>query len=210
MKNISKAFAILLRTTNPVQTGTLQSTDAVTLSGSGLVYFELRPDLDRGTIIGQGKPTQVTRGIYTGYSLPVYSADNEELYNDMCVPGRYDEASDIIVHLYCWLAGAEDTKNFKLQLSWEHYTPGTDIVPATSNDVEVQTATGASAAQFQSYVVPFTIDYDIDTPDDIIGDDIIGMRLRRIAATANECAGEIVINHLGVIFRRDKLGIASL
>ena len=127
----------------------------------------------------------------------------------MCVPGRYDEESDIIVHLYCWLAGAEDTKNFKLQLSWEHYTPGTDIVPATSNDVEVQTATGASAAQFQSYVVPFTINYDIDTPDDIIGDDIIGMRLRRIAATANECAGEIVINHLGIIFRRDKLGIAS-
>ena len=181
----------------------------ITMSGSGLAYIELRPDLDRCTIIGQGKPTQVTRGIYKGYSLPVYSADNEELYNDMCVPSRYDEASDIIVHLYCWLAGAEDTKNFKLQLSWEHYTPGTDTVPATSNDVEVQTATGASAAQFQSYVVSFTIDYDIDTPDDIIGDDIIGMRLRRIAATTNECAGEIVINHLGVIFRRDKLGISS-
>ena len=208
--NIAKAIlATLLRTTNPVQTGALDSSDAVTVSGSGLVYFELRPDLDRCAIIGQGKPTRVTQGIFEGYSLPVYAADNEELYLAMCVPGRYDEASDIVVHIYCWLAGAEDTKNFKLQLSWEHYTPGTDVVPATSNNVEVQTATGAGAAQFQSYIVPFTIDYDIDTPDDIIGDDIIGMRLRRIAADANECAGEIVINHLGIVFRRNKLGVAS-
>lgn len=208
--NISKTIlATLLRTTNPVRTGALQATDAVTMSDSGLVYFELRPDLDRCAIIGQGKPTRVIQGIYEGFSLPVYAADNEELFLAMCVPGRYDEASDIEVHVYCWLSQAEDTKNFKLQLSWEHFTPGTDIAPATSNNVEVQTATGVGAAQFQSYKVCFTIDYDIDTPDNIVSDDIIGMRLRRIAATANECGGEIVINHLGIVFRRDKLGVAS-
>lgn len=28
-------------------------------------------------------------------------------------------------------------------------------------------------------------------------------------AGGNECAGEIVVNHYGVIFRRDKLGVAT-
>ena len=180
----------------------------ITMSGEGLVYIELRPDLDLTRIIGLNKPTHVVQGVYEGFSLPLYAAD-EELFFTICVPNRYDEASDVKAHIYCWLAGAEDSKNFNLQLSWEHYTSGTDTVPATLNDVEVQTATGASAAQFQSYVVEFTIDYDIDTPDNVVEDDILGLRLRRIAADANECGDEIVINHIGVIFRRNKLGSAT-
>jgi len=177
----------------------------ILLEGSGLVFIELRPDLDFETIRGNaGIPTLVTRGIFRGFSLPVYAADNEELFAEICVPNRWDGASDIYIHLYCWIAQAEDTKNFNMQVSWEHYCSGTDVVPATSDDVEVETATGAGAAQFQSYKVPFTLAYG-----DLAADDVIGLRVRRIAASANECAGEIVINHYGVIFRRDKLGVAS-
>jgi len=182
----------------------------VLLAGDGLVYIELRPDLDFETIRGNiGIPTLVTRGLFRGFSLPVYAADNEELFSTICVPSRYDEASDIIVHLYCWLAQAEDTKNFNLQMSWEHYTPGVDIVPITSNDVAVETPTGVLAALAQSYVVEFVIDYDIDGADIVANDDILQLRVRRIAASVNECAGEIVVNHYGVIFRRDKLGVVA-
>ena len=176
----------------------------VLLEGDGLVYIELRPDLDYTTIIGLGKPTIVTRGVFHGFSLPVYAADNEELFATICAPNRWDEASNIYIHLYCWLAQAEDTKNFNLQVSWEHYTSGIDIVPATSANVAVETPTGAGAAQFQSYKVEFTLVYD-----DLEDDDIMGLRIRRIAASANECAGEIVVNHYGVMFRRDKLGVVS-
>lgn len=185
-----------------------ESTGAITLSEDGLVYMKLRPDLDRTTIVGQGKPTFVQQGVFGGYSLPLYVA-NEELFMAICVPERYDGASDSVVHVVCCLAGAEDAKNFKLQLSWEHYTPGTDIVPATMNDVEVETATGAGAAQYKVYSIPFTIDYDIDTPDNLAADDILGLRLRRIDASANECAGEIIITCLSVSFRRDKMGVAT-
>lgn len=170
-----------------------------------LVYIEIRPDLDYETVRAFGKPTRVYQGVFVGWSLPIYAADNEELYSTICVPNRYDEESDVIVHIDCWLSQAEDSKNFKLQLSWEHYTPS-EVIPATSTNVEVQTATGASAAQFQGYQVDFTIDYDVHTPNSLMHDDIMGLRLRRIAATANECAGEIVIAHIGVGFRRDKLG----
>jgi len=179
----------------------------VTLEGNGLVYIELRPDLDFETIRGQtGVPTLVTQGLFRGFSLPEYVADSgEELFATICVPNRYDEKSDIFVHLYCWLAIAEDTRNFNLQLGWEHYTPGTDIVPATEQLVPVETATSAGA-QFQSYKAEFTINYDVHTPNNIVGDDILALRVRRIAASADDCLGEIVVNHYGVIFRRDKLG----
>lgn len=180
----------------------------ITVAGNALTYIEITADLDYETVRAQGKPTRVYQGVFAGWGLPIYAADNEELFLTICVPNRYDGVSDILAHIDCWLAQAEDTKNFKLQLSWEHYTPS-DVVPATSTDVEVQTATGAGTAQFQSYQVDFTIDYDIHTPNNIVADDILGLRLRRIAATANECGGEIVIGHLGVNFRRDKLGVAT-
>lgn len=177
----------------------------ILLAGEGLVYVEFRPDLDFETIRGNaGIPTLVTRGILRGFSLPVYAADNEELFGTICVPDRWDGASDVYIHLYCWLAIAEDTKNFKLQVSWEHYTPGADVVPATSTDVEIQTATGALAPQFKSYKVELQLTFG-----DLAADDILGIRLRRIAADANDCVGEIVISHWGIIFRRDKLGVAT-
>ncbi|MBA7684485.1 hypothetical protein ES703_92881 [subsurface metagenome] len=183
----------------------------VTLKGNGLVYIEFRPDLDYETIRGQvGVPTLATQGLFRGFSLPLHVADNkEELFATVCVPNRYDEASDIFVHLYCWLAVENINKNFKMQVSWEHYTPGTDIVPATTaENVEVQTATGAGA-QFQSYVVKFTLDYDVHTPNNVVADDIVALRMRRVAAAADECADEIVVNHYGVVFRRDKLGATT-
>lgn len=184
----------------------------VTLEGNGLVYIELRPDLDYETIRGQtGVPTLVTQGLFRGFSLPLWVGDNkEELFATICVPNRYDEASDIIVHLYCWLAIEEVTKNFKMQVSWEHYTPGADTVPATTaEDVEVQTATGAGA-QFQSYVAEFILDYDIHGANSIVADDILALRVRRVAADPVECADEIVVNHYGVVFRRDKLGVPAV
>lgn len=192
-----------MRTTNPAKCAALEATGPITTSGDGLVYIELRPDLDFETIRGNaGIPTLVTQGIFRGFSLPVYAANNEELFATICVPGRWDGASDIYIHLYCWLAAAEVNKNFNLQVSWEHYASGGDVVPATSANVAVETA--VNAAQFQSYKAEFTLAYG-----DLVTDDIIGLRVRRIAAAGAEAVGEIVINHYGVIFRRDKLGVAT-
>ena len=208
MINIKSILSILLRTTNPILHNGSESTGPITMSGNGLVYIELQPDLDYATLIATGKPTQVTRGVYNGFSLPLYAA-NEELFFTICIPSRWDGISDIKAHADCWLSLAEDTRNFNLQLNRMHYTPNSDIVPNTLHDVEVQTATGVSAAQYQSYRPDFTIYYNVDTPDDVVSEDILGLRLRRIAVTEGvECAGEIVINHLGVSFRRNKMGSA--
>ncbi|GAH36742.1 unnamed protein product, partial [marine sediment metagenome] len=57
---------------------------------------------------------------------------------------------------------------------------------------------------FQSYEVEFELAFGA-----LVRDDIIGIRLYRLAATISEITGNIVINHWGIIFRRDKLGVVT-
>jgi len=177
----------------------------ITLTDDGLVYIELRPDLDYDRIVGNTKPTRVVRGIIEGWSLPVFNNDDEELFLSICAPNRWDAASNITVHAYCYLVSANDGKKFGLRLTYSSYTPLTDTVPDTSTDVDVQTSTG-TAVQYQSFEVTFTIPYS-----GINIDDDISLRLYRIAAApiGDEIAGEVVVTHVGVIFRRDKLGAAT-
>jgi len=173
----------------------------------GDVFLELRPELDYTRISGQAfVPTQVIRGIYLGYSLPIYADDNEDLFFDICIPDRWNGTTDILVIVDCYIAAANDNFNFNLRLDWEHFTPVADIVPNTSNLVPVETNTGVGAAAFQSYHVEFVVDYDIDVGDAIEPDDNMALRLLRIDASSKEITGEIVIVHLGVVFRIDKVG----
>lgn len=176
----------------------------ITLTDAGLVYIELRPDLDYARIIGTGKPDRVVRGIIEGWSLPVFTV-NEELFLNMCVPARWDAASNIIGHVYCYLDTANDGKKFGLRLAYASYTPTIDTVPDSSTNVDVQTSTG-TAVEFQSFEVYFTIPYS-----GISIDDVLAFRLYRIDADpiGDEIAGDVVVTHIGAIFRRDKLGIVT-
>jgi len=61
----------------------------VALEGDGMVWIESRPDLDRASIRANGKPTWVTRGDFGGFSLPVFAADDEELFAEICVLDRW-------------------------------------------------------------------------------------------------------------------------
>jgi len=193
---------------NPIRVRGLESTDQITMSGDGKAYIIEIADLDYATTIGQGKPTQVTRGVFRGWIMPIWAADNEELFYCCPVPPQYSGDADIICVVCGYISLAEDTKKFQLRIAWEHVTAGVDVFPATSNDVDVETDTGAAAPQFMSYRIEFTIDYDIDTPDNIAYGDGIQVRLRRIAATGNEIAGDFVVQAVLFKFPTDKLGEA--
>lgn len=184
----------------------------ITMTDEGLVYIELRPDLDYDSVRAHGAPTGVNRGVIDGFSLPVYAADNEELFLEICAPDRYDEASDILVHVYCYLAsGAQPAgKTFKLQLEWEYFTPGTVVPNTVAETLDTGEVDAGGAAQYQSYMLEFTLDYDAHgAGDPLVSKDQIGLRLIRLTTGANEITGEVVITHVGVIFRRNKLGVAS-
>ena len=168
----------------------------------------LRPEINIDEIKKNLVPTQVQRGVFFGYSLPIYDTDHEEIFASQRIPNRWNEASNIRVIIHAAITGVEDVGDkFKCQLSWEHI-PCSEPIPDTANDVEVETTilTGRNAA-YDEYCITFTIDYDIDgVGNEVKADELLAMRLRRIAASANEVANEIMILDVNVEYLRDKFG----
>lgn len=190
--------------TNYVQ---IDSTGVMTLAGTAERKMTLRPTLDYISQIAKAKPSQVTIGVYKGYSFPVYNNDDEELFYNIRTPYRWNGESDITICFEVALADVEDVGDtFKFQLSWEHAFYD-DIIPATSNDVEVQKVIlSGHTAQYSIYHLHFTIDYDIDGPGNEITDDCnLGLRLRRIASSGTEIDNEIIVIDSVVDFQINKL-----
>ena len=186
-------------------------TGQIALSSGGLVYVRERPELDYTKITGTGKPTQVYRGVTAGFSLPVYSADDEELF--FCIPyvlARWDAASDPILCIGGYLDTANNAKKFKLQASWASETYGTDIIgTSVAEDVVVETTTG-NWAQYQSFIVNFTLNYDVlGAGSEMAVGDCLHIRLRRLAASADEIAGEVVVVGAVVKWRLNKFYSSS-
>ncbi len=178
-----------------------------TLHGTAKRVLTLRPDLDYTTITAQGKPTQITVGAFKGYSMPIYNSDNEELFANQMSPGRWDMSSDPVAHIAVALASGEDVGDyFKLQLSWEKVHESSDILPATTHDIVVeQIILAGRSAQYDIYELLFTLDYDVDTPDNLGAHDLIGFRLRRIDATNPDISGEIIVLEWHVEYQTDKV-----
>jgi len=181
------------------------------LDGNGLCTIQLRPTLDQASIAGAGKPTVVHRGAVTGFSLPLYAAD-QELFVRSTIIRRWDGASDIECDIHCYLAAAEDNHAFRLQISWQrNRTSINEVVLNTVQDLEVETNTGASALQFTSYHVGFSgvnaIPYDM-AEHGLVPDDDLSIRIRRVPkeGVLDECTGNIVVMNIGLIFVRNKLG----
>jgi hypothetical protein len=172
----------------------------------GTGTLTLRPTLVAGLVAQNSKPTSVTVGAHTGYSLPVYNSDNEELFFRSYVPGRWDGESDITVSVICVLAGAEDVGDkFKLQLSSENKATASGVISTSTSDVPVETTIATDrAAQYSIYKVDFTVDWDAPTVD-ITASDHIGFRLRRIAASSLECSGEIIVLDCVISYTVDKI-----
>lgn len=173
----------------------IDSGGILSMTGTAKRVLTLRADMDFTAQIAAAKPTQVSIGVFKGYSFPIYAADNEELFFRETVPPEWDGASDFIFHVRVALAGAEDVAdNFKFQFSWEHAASG-EIIPATSHDVEVEQAVLTDRnAQHDEYDLTFTIDHDIDgVGNEVKAYELLGARLRRIDATDPDVTNEIIV-----------------
>ena len=170
----------------------INDTGVISLFGDAKRELTLRADLDYTTVTAQGKPTQANIGIFHGYSMPIYNNDNEELFFNENVPGRWDGASDITFHVMVALASAEDVDDtFKFQFSWNQ-TGETDVVSAGAYDTTDE-ITVVDGTQYATYMLEFTVDYDIDAGDVMITHDDIAGRLRRVASAGTEIDGEIIV-----------------
>lgn len=169
-------------------------------------YLEFRPDLDETKIRGQlGIPSDVNVGCFNGYSLPITDgSDNETLNYLICVPDRWDEETDILLHIDAALSmGNQADRSYKWKLNWEHYTPIDDVVPATCNIIYFERYI-YSDTQYQSYQDWMVIDYDIDAGDAIHPDDLIALSLSRVTVEPKQTdSDEIYVFAVDILFAED-------
>jgi len=167
-------------------------------------WLRLRPTLNQAKVGQNGKPTPVSRGIYDGYSLPLYALD-EELFYQTTIPSRWDGINNPKVYLKCWLA---DTGNsvgdkFKLEIHSKciNFETSTDSIPDTYDTTTVETTlvTGKTV-QYSPYVVS----YDMDATQ-LLDDCLRVAAIRRVAASSDEITGELVVSDIIARFPVDKI-----
>jgi hypothetical protein len=163
---------------------------------------------DHTVVVARGKPTQVSRGVHEGFSLPIYDSDNEELFECGCVPTDWDGVTDPSFLVGCWLDTANNDKDFALQVSINCLESG-DTVPTTTNDFKVETNTG-NADQYKFFIVeiPFTGAAGLGC----VAGNAFGIRIRRVAVVedgADEITGEVVVKGVGIKYNSNKAGTSS-
>jgi hypothetical protein len=185
------------------------------LIGTAKRHLSMRPTIMPSKVVKSGSdylivPTMVDRGAATGYSLPIYSAGNdEEIFFSEYIAGRWDGASDIVCSVIGYIDTAEtDGDDFALQLSWANKAITGGTWPSATNDVVVETDLPSPRnAQFSIFKVNFTIDWDLPATD-VTSADFFAGRLRRIAVSgggAVEMAGEFVVLAVVVSYAVDKM-----
>ena len=186
----------------------IDSGGVVTLEGTAKRWLTIRPEVNIDEINKQTVPIQGQRGVFFGYSMPVYNNDHQELFINQEVPGRWDGVSNFVVHIIVALSQGEDIGDkFQFKLSWEHDGGEGEVIPDTSNDVPIETTILENRNEaFDVYELEFTIDYDIDGEgNEIVEGEIFAARLQRIAASSLEATGNILVVGFDVHYQVDKI-----
>jgi hypothetical protein len=136
--------------------------------------------------------------------MPIYSADNEELFANLVMPTEYDEVGDPVIFVEGWLAAAENDKYFILQVSVSnHGLNENDAVSATITDYQVETLTG-NWSQFAGYRKAFTIDR---TAIGLRNWHQLSIRIRRLAAeSGDDLTNEVVVANAYIRYTSNELG----
>lgn len=151
-----------------------------------------------------GKPTSVIVGANSGFSMPIYKNDDEEIFFTLKIPRRWDGTTDPVVTVLAHLGNTEDVGDkFNFQLSYV-CNGTTGVLLATTNDVPVETTVLTDkTAQYSTYPVSFTLD-----ATKMIAGCEFKARLRRIAASSSEVSNEIIVTSVYINFKRDRLGVS--
>lgn len=185
----------------------ISSTGVTTLVGSAKVYKEKTFTFNYRNITAQGKPTLVSQGVFFGFSLPVYNNDDEELFTCRCMDSDWDGTTDPTITVGGWLDTANTSKKFQLQVSVETVDySSNDVVPITTNDYPIETTTG-TWAQYTGFEAIVTIDASAIV---LAVGQPLAIRIRRIAASTDEIAGEVVVEGAALQYVANKIGGATV
>lgn len=163
----------------------------------------IRPTLDFGRILGVTKPTPFYRGVYQGYSMPIYANDDEELTYRTKIPDRWDGITNPRAIFYSCLLGDEDVGDtFKFQFDGSSVEcDNGDILPSLTTEYfsETTVAEGKNN-QYNIYCFDFELNAENIKPGDLAAG-----RLRRIASSGTEVTNEIGVMYFMLEFKTNKI-----
>lgn len=192
--------------------------DKLVVSSGGVVTFEgtakrsltLRPQLVSVNLVKTPLnfvPTPITLGAFTGFTMPVYNSDEQELYFKLRVPYRWDGVTNPYFKMIVALSAAEDVGDkFRFDLDW-NTTSVTGAITASVVNVPVTTTVITDhSAQYSTYSVAFELDYDNAGLQQtmVARNEAVG-RVRRIAAEAPQVSNNIYILDWASAWSVDKI-----
>ena len=168
------------------------------------VWESMQPFLDENQSNLIGKPTLVSRGIFRGYSLPEYAA-NEELLFRIRVPHNWDGVTNPRFVAITSTSTAEDIGDkYKFQLEVEAEDVEA-VIPDTTAEILTDEVTLTDGTAFFASIINFSI----DAANLVAGQTLHG-RLRRIAATDTSVDNEIIVWHWDMRWKMNKHGTESI
>ena len=176
---------------------------------TNIFWRSVHPFLDENYSNVKGVPTPTTRGLFRGYSFPVWSTpanQYEELLFKMRVPFRWDGVTNPWFVAITAPSASETADNrYQFQFEWVSADIG-EVLPDTICETltsEVILVSGENAAWY-GHIIAF----EVDCPLMLSGQNIQA-RLRRISATADEVVSEPVVFHWDTRWKMSNIGSVS-
>ena len=184
-------------------------------TNSGIVFSDIDSEywesvdvfLDENYSNDKGLPTQVERGLFKGYSVPIWSTpanQYEELVFRIRVPFRWDGVTNPTFMILVSISATEDIGDkFKFQMEWESKGVS-NVIPDTTAETLTDEVTVTDGTAYYSYLASASL----DATKLIVGDNL-QFRVRRVTATDPQVSNEIIIWHWDSRWKMNKLGTIS-
>lgn len=170
-------------------------------------WISKHPFVDENFANSQGVPTDVGRGLFRGYSMPIWSTpanQYEQLLYRIRVPHGWDGSTNPYFVAITATSGAEDIGDkYQFQLEWESEDI-LNIIPDTTAETLTSEVTLTTTDAWYANIVSFEL-----TATTLVSGQNLQCRLRRIAASANEVTNEPVVFHWDTRWKMNRLGTDS-
>lgn len=168
-------------------------------------YLTTSPQLDYSALKGS-KPTAVRYGVWSGFSLPTYAADEEIPWHDV-IPLRWDSICSPIYTATFYLDQAEDvgdTVRFVLLYNSKKSTAGVTTNTYKTETTKVAIVAGRSA-KYSNYMVSFMLPCNDGTYPIKYGSEIAGILRRCASGLPLTISGEVVVTGQTLVYHCDKV-----
>lgn len=191
--------AISATNLNKMETGIEEAHDYLNMPG----WDSFPPFLDENSANLANKPTLITRGVWGGYSLPVY-ATGEELSFRMRVPHVWDGSTNPYFVAITSISTTEDIGDkYNFQFEWQSEDI-LHVIPDTIQETLTDEITVADGTAFYAEIISFELDATT-----LIAGQCLQSRLRRIASAAPAVSNEIVVWHWDTRWKVNKVATTT-